>query len=435
MNFDFLVFPFPKCSYSKEQLGEQLIFIPKYVSNIKDERKTNFRSSTNSFFNKSLTISSPVSSQQTINKFQNFNSNSKSKIHISPFFSQKKNNENDYEGKLYDQNQRKINVKLNMTNDLQNFNKKNDEDQPQTPILTSSTKFSEENNQIKGELKKMINKNNNVLSDLAYNEQRKSFFIRSEQDFEEGVNDNWLSSPKKIINYRFKESQWYNPFKMNSPRMNPTKYYSNTIKQANNQKEIEKIDRLIPCLLLDLTPISDKILIYFHGNAEDIYLAFELLFAIHSYLRVIFFCLIIKNIFDYVKIRILAVEYPGYGLYKSHKPNSNLILEDAVAVYDYLIKKVGYKEKNVILLGRSIGSGPACYLAGIRNPGALIMMSSFLSLRSVVKDHVGSLHNILKERFNNYENIQKVKCPCFFIHGLQDKLISYQHSQKLFGVY
>lgn len=131
----------------------------------------------------------------------------------------------------------------------------------------------------------------------------------------------------------------------------------------------------------------------------------------------------------------MAVEYPGYGLYKSQKPNSNLILEDAVAVYDYLIKKVGYKEKNVILLGRSIGSGPACYLAGIRNPGALIMMSSFLSLRSVVKDHVGSLHNILKERFNNYENIQKVKCPCFFIHGLQDKLISYQHSQKLFGVY
>lgn len=102
-------------------------------------------------------------------------------------------------------------------------------------------------------------------------------------------------------------------------------------------------------------------------------------------------------------------------------------------MYDYLHEKVGYEEKNIILLGRSIGSGPASYLASIRKPGALVMMSSFLSLKSVVKDHVGGLHNILKERFNNYENIKKVKCPCFFVHGLQDKLISYQHSQKLHG--
>ncbi len=131
---------------------------------------------------------------------------------------------------------------------------------------------------------------------------------------------------------------------------------------------------------------------------------------------------------------MIAVEYPGYGVYKSHKSNSQLIQEDAVSVYDYLVEKVGYKEKNILVLGRSIGSGPASFLASIRNPGALIMMSSFLSLKSLVKDHIGSLHNILKERFNNFENIKKVKCPCFFIHGLQDKLISFQHSQKLHGI-
>lgn len=130
---------------------------------------------------------------------------------------------------------------------------------------------------------------------------------------------------------------------------------------------------------------------------------------------------------------MLAVEYPGYGVYTSHKPNSETIQEDALAVYDYLIKKVGFEEKNIMLLGRSIGSGPASYLASLRNPGALIMMSSFTSLRSVVNDHVGSLDKILKERFNNHENIKNVKCPSFFIHGLQDKLISYQHSQKLHG--
>lgn len=141
----------------------------------------------------------------------------------------------------------------------------------------------------------------------------------------------------------------------------------------------------------------------------------------------------VNEIIYIFKVRILAVEYPGYGVYTSHKPNSDLIQEDSIAVYDYLVKKVGFKEKNIMVLGRSIGSGPASYLASQRNPGALIMMSSFTSLRSVVKDHVGGLQKILKERFNNHENIKKVKCPCFFIHGLQDKLISYQHSQKLHG--
>lgn len=34
MNFDFLVFPSPKCTYSPEILGKQLIFIPKYDSEV-----------------------------------------------------------------------------------------------------------------------------------------------------------------------------------------------------------------------------------------------------------------------------------------------------------------------------------------------------------------------------------------------------------------
>ena len=44
---------------------------------------------------------------------------------------------------------------------------------------------------------------------------------------------------------------------------------------------------------------SSKVLIYFHANAEDIVLAKELL----DYMRVL------------LKVNVLAVEYPGYGLY------------------------------------------------------------------------------------------------------------------------
>ena len=44
---------------------------------------------------------------------------------------------------------------------------------------------------------------------------------------------------------------------------------------------------------------SSKVIVYFHANAEDIVLANELL----DYMRVI------------LRVNIIAVEYPGYGLY------------------------------------------------------------------------------------------------------------------------
>ena len=36
-------------------------------------------------------------------------------------------------------------------------------------------------------------------------------------------------------------------------------------------------------------------------------------------------------------MHILAVEYPGYGLYKQSKPDENKIKEDSEIVFDYII--------------------------------------------------------------------------------------------------
>lgn len=64
-----------------------------------------------------------------------------------------------------------------------------------------------------------------------------------------------------------------------------------------------------------------------------------------------------------MKMHVLAIEYPGYGLYKTSVPNENQMKEDAEILFDYLTKHAGVKEKDIILFGRSIGSGPATYLA------------------------------------------------------------------------
>ena len=57
-------------------------------------------------------------------------------------------------------------------------------------------------------------------------------------------------------------------------------------------------EEYIPCLFLPCDTAGNKLVIYFHGNAEDVGLAFDLL----------------TNFGEELKMHVLAVEYPGYGL-------------------------------------------------------------------------------------------------------------------------
>ncbi len=69
---------------------------------------------------------------------------------------------------------------------------------------------------------------------------------------------------------------------------------------------------------------SSKLIIYFHGNAEDIGISLELL----AYVR------------DHMGVNVLSVEYPGYGIYKG-SPSTSRIMNDALTVYDYLTGCLG----------------------------------------------------------------------------------------------
>ena len=84
------------------------------------------------------------------------------------------------------------------------------------------------------------------------------------------------------------------------------------------------------------------------------------------------------------------------------------------------------------IMGRSIGSGVAIFLASKFRVGNLILVSPFLSLCEVVKDkYCNAFSLLLEDRFNNRDRISKVKCPCLIIHGLADEIIPYHHSISL----
>lgn len=90
------------------------------------------------------------------------------------------------------------------------------------------------------------------------------------------------------------------------------------------------------------------------------------------------------------------------------------------------------EEKDVLLFGRSMGSGPASYLASQYRPGTLILMSPYTSIRNVVKSKVGQLlSKLVAEHFDNLKLMPLVKCPTFIVHGQKDGLIPYEHAQEL----
>lgn len=113
-----------------------------------------------------------------------------------------------------------------------------------------------------------------------------------------------------------------------------------------------------------------------------------------------------------MKMNVLAVEYPGYGLYKTSNPCEIKMREDAEIVYDYLTKHIGVKEEDIILFGRSMGTGPASYLASKKKAFSLLLMSAYTSIKDVSKSLLGKLSFLLTpivyERFRNIDSIKQV---------------------------
>jgi len=91
------------------------------------------------------------------------------------------------------------------------------------------------------------------------------------------------------------------------------------------------------------------------------------------------------------------MEYPGYSVYYQEKSSTTIEL-DSVTLFDYFVNSIGINPKDIAVCGRSIGSGPACYLAEKRNPGAVILISPFTSIKNTVKSLVGILNILVADR-------------------------------------
>lgn len=125
-----------------------------------------------------------------------------------------------------------------------------------------------------------------------------------------------------------------------------------------------------------------------------------------------------------------VIDYRGFGK-STGKRTENNIKADTQIAYNYL--KRFYVEKEIVIYGRSIGSGFAAYLAAHNQPKTLVLDSPYYSLYKLAKGYLPFLPiaSLLKYHIRTDVYIKNVRCQIFIIHGSADRLIPYNHSIKL----
>lgn len=156
------------------------------------------------------------------------------------------------------------------------------------------------------------------------------------------------------------------------------------------------------------------LILYFHGNAGDLSRWGE----------------IVMPLMD-LGYDVLVMDYRGYGK-STGKLSEKALYQDAQLFYDHALKT--YREKDIVVYGRSLGASIATQLASNTNPKKLILETPFYSLLETARERFPFLpaKQLLKYRMPSFEYIQRVKMPVVIFHGTKDNVISYESGKKLF---
>jgi len=158
---------------------------------------------------------------------------------------------------------------------------------------------------------------------------------------------------------------------------------------------------------------SKKVLMYLHGNKGNIN-------------RGIYQTRMIQN----RDVDIMIIDYRGYGKTEGQPESDKQMLEDANKAYQYLKKY--YQEKNIYVLGYSLGTGMASYIAKMNKPAHLILVAPFTSLTAIKNKYLWMFPDfLLRFKLNNAAHLKDLKVPTTIVHGTNDEVVEYNFSKQL----
>ncbi len=155
-------------------------------------------------------------------------------------------------------------------------------------------------------------------------------------------------------------------------------------------------------------------IIYFGGNAEDVS------GNIPQF----------RNIFP--RHNVYLVNYRGYGG-STGSPSEMGLYKDALAVFD----EIRSRYTDISVIGRSLGSGVATYLATARDIDRLILVTPFDSIENVAKKAMPLLpvSLLLKDKFDSAGRVADIDAPVLVVIAENDEVIAKRHSDALAGAF
>jgi fermentation-respiration switch protein FrsA (DUF1100 family) len=126
---------------------------------------------------------------------------------------------------------------------------------------------------------------------------------------------------------------------------------------------------------------------------------------------------------------VLLLEYPGYGRAPG-SPSEASIRRSALAVYHWAAIDPRIDSARIVAWGRSLGGGAAAWLAGNRPVAALILESSFTSVRPLAARYLvpGWL---VRDPFDNVEALREYRGPLLVLHGTADRIVPVELGRAL----
>ncbi|HRP00047.1 MAG TPA: alpha/beta hydrolase [Flavobacteriales bacterium] len=129
---------------------------------------------------------------------------------------------------------------------------------------------------------------------------------------------------------------------------------------------------------------------------------------------------------------VLMPDPRGYGKSRG-RLSERALMADAQQWYEHA--KLSWPEEDIVVYGRSLGSGLATPVAANNRPRMLVLETPFANLYDVATHYLPILpyRLLLRYRFRNDRAIVRVQCPVYIFHGQRDTVVPYASALKLYA--
>lgn len=166
-------------------------------------------------------------------------------------------------------------------------------------------------------------------------------------------------------------------------------------------------------------PVSNPVahVLYLHGNAANLTYRSRLMRRLQTQHRV----------------AVFMPDYRGYGRSEG-VPTVEGVLSDCRAAWAKLSALSHSHDRDIVIMGRSLGGALAIQLAAEKNCRGLIVESTFSSLTQVAEHHFPKLAWMVPvEKLDSETAIQKHRGPFLQSHGDRDTVVPFRLGAKLYA--